>query len=110
MGTSLQQTRDSLGHADQTKEQVFVGDMQEELRINKVNEVIKGRECDGTIFDTALNGGFDNNEFGFDGTLFIQDTKVRKRWQWRTTADLNKTPTAKKRVTDGGIEINLTRA
>ena len=104
--SSYQQTRDSIGSTDQTRDLVFAGLIKEKLKIKVVNEVVLKKEFDGLVLDSDIYGGLDSENFGLDGKTYIVEEVVRRRWNWNSFDELRKSNSAYG-YEEGMVEINL---
>jgi len=101
------QTRDSVGHLDQTADLVYAGDAKEKIKVNVVNEVHLLTETDGAVLDSDEIGGFDLDNRGFDGNTYTQEEWMRRQWNWKRHDQLKPLQTASGQLRVDKVRIDL---
>lgn len=107
MARTLQQTRDSIGSSDQTKDQLFIGGIKEKARIRVVQEIIRVQEFDGPLWDDD-GSRWDQDEVWDSTTTYQVEDQVRRLRSWKGYHDLVNAPTSTGTLAEGGVEVNLT--
>ena len=99
-------TRESIGHSDHTKEQVFGGAVTEPLKIRVVNETIMKQTPEGIVLDSTQYGGLDGST-GLDGEVWNTELWLQRRWSWTSADDLKVSPTNTGTIGGGSTQIDL---
>ena len=107
MATSIQETRDSIGHSDQVKDSAFIGGIKEKARIRVVQEIETIQEFDRPLWDDD-GSRWDQDEFWDSTTTYQVENLVKSRRSWKGYHDLVNAPTASGTLAEGGVEVNLT--
>ena len=107
MTESTQQTRDSIGHTDQTRDLIFLGLLGEKLKVRVVNEVHTTTIPTPLVLDNAELGSLDTQGHQLDAPRYKQSEILRRRWDWKDSERLRESPSATGTLVEGSITVNL---
>ena len=102
------ETRDSIGHRDQTKDLVFAGVINEKLRVKVVNEVFVSDQITGFILGHPTMGILGSG--GLHGLGLNSNDKIeilRRQWNWKNYDNL-KSNSKIVTLAEPGVEANIT--
>jgi len=105
--TSYQQTRDSIGHTDQTRDLVFAGTAKEKVKVKVVNEVMRVSQPEGYILGHPTFGILGSQRLGTTGRTIVVEV-IRRQWNWKNYDELKESPSNTGVLVDGGVTVDLT--